>query len=45
MPGMKVQSITLGRVRHCGSDSSGFILGDLAETVVDPHYHTFWAIQ
>ena len=28
----------------CGSDSSGFILGDLPETVVGPHYHTFWAI-
>ena len=29
----------------CSSDSSGSILGDLPETVVDAHYHTLWAIQ
>ena len=30
---------------HCGSDSSGSILGGLQEAVVGPHYHTLWAIQ
>ena len=30
---------------HCSSDSSGSIVGDLPEPVVDPHYHTLWAIE
>jgi hypothetical protein len=29
----------------CSSDSSGSILGDLPEPVVDPHYPTLWAIR
>jgi len=34
-----------GSFLDCSSDSSGSILGDLPETIVDPHYHALWAIQ
>jgi len=36
---------TVGFLCICSSDSSGSVLGDLPETVVDPHYPALWAIQ